>query len=437
MFKKYLHHVILLIGIVSLMSIIITTVYAEVDSETCTTTVQPEATTDPTTVPYSVSSTSVVINSVTSATVTYTAEYELEGAATVEDYGIVYAAARVYLRENPDYEWESIQDLMEVATIIQQCGETDGDFTLIQLLEDSVSMANDGVPDLSELGDLGWMYTYFFEPVPFEVTTSVSRTVEAVIEIEFVYDPPLEEWYNAASGTFTVVSNTSGTLGVMVSGTFVALDDITIDPEGSSLIFDISGVSGTFTVVYEPVTPVSGSEADLAIKTAISSDVDSFVFPPYVVSDTEGVEAVDEWKENVLSGNPDFADDADKYLNQDGELIDNTSEDLGGEEEGPLQFEADTNGKFDEGRTNDFDCPGQGNSCNHKSANAQNNGYVGNVNKFGCIGKGNSCNAKNGSSKDAAKAAKDSDSDAENQGNVTGKGKGKSKSNNGKAKGKK
>ena len=370
---------VLLIGIASLMTFILVA-NAQTGTDTCLAVVEnPDITTDSSTVDYELTA-ELVIDENGDATIVYSAEYLIEGSATLDDYGMVYAAARVYFRENPDYEWESIQDLMEVGTIIQNCGETDGDFTSIQLLDESVSMSNDGVPTLSSISDTGWMYTYFFEPIT--VTVNISETQVVSVSGTATSDFSTE-------GTYEIVceEGVGGTIGILdENGDFVAIS-LTPD-DGTTLTCD--GITGE--VVITPALTLSTS-----ISESISATNAEF---EYQVGDDQAIAAVEEWQETVIADCESGS--THELLNEDCEFIDNTSADFGGEEEGPLQFHAATNGQFDEGRTNEFDCPGQGNSCHNKSANAQNNGYVGDVNKFGCIGRGNSCNAKDGKAKDAA-----------------------------------
>ena len=136
--------------------------------DNCTSSVDPVITTDASMVDYTLSE-PVEDESGNS---TFTISYTVSGTATVDDYGMVYAAARVNFRDEPTYEWGDIEDLLEIGTIVQACGGQEGDFIEVQLLDESVSVANEYSPDIALEGDTGWIYNTFFEPISFDIETT-------------------------------------------------------------------------------------------------------------------------------------------------------------------------------------------------------------------------------------------------------------------------
>lgn len=368
--SKRIFHIFILI-ILSLSTVFAIQAQTQDTEDTCSSSVEPVITTDASTVDYTLSE--PIVDELGSST--FTINYTVSGTATVDDYGMVYAAARINFREDPTYEWGDIQDLLEVGTIVQACGNEEGDFIEVQLLGESVSVINEYSPDIALEGDTGWIYATFFEPVAFEVSASEEGALELTLtpeELAVFTDP--------------------------ITGEI-------IDQEGLDAYIDTK------------------------VRELITEDLATFEFTAVAIDDEAGATEIETWQEELLTGEGEEWDALREiYLNEEGDLSDATSLDNGGEEEGALENSSSNNGQFEEGRTNEFDCDGYGNSCENRSENAQANGNTNDVNKFGCVGRGNSCNAgNNNSDDDNVNSNSGNNGNGNGNGNSNGNGNGKNK----------
>lgn len=132
---------------------------------------------------------------------TYSATYTQTTETTITDYGYIYAAGRVYIRETTNTD-DMPEGLLEIGTTVQICGETtdeNGDtWSYVQVVDEENA---DLIPDSDAEG---WVFGSFLEIVEITVTDEDTVTIDVTEFVDengdLLVDEPVEEGEEPAEG---------------------------------------------------------------------------------------------------------------------------------------------------------------------------------------------------------------------------------------------